>query len=127
MQLQVWDNRKSECFAVMAKIRIETLSGVKTGRLRCWSFSTRKVIGLVYGRKQNESNGNISLCASGCESSNKRFLTIVESVVVAGAFCQRAFERLEPCAVKVASTVLRGERRSNTLLLPDFDIALIFR
>lgn len=119
MRLQVWDNRKSECFAVTAKIRIETLSGVKTGRLRCWSFSTRKLIGLVHGRKQNESNGNISLCASGCESSNKRFLTIVESVVVAGAFCQRAFERLEPCAVKVASTVLRGERRSNTLLLPD--------
>ena len=105
----------------MAGIQVATSSDVKTGRLRCWSFSTRKVIGLVYGRKQNESNGNISLCASGCESSNKRFLTIVESVVVADAFCQRAFERLEPCAVKVASTVLRGESGSNAILLPDFD------
>jgi hypothetical protein len=46
MGLQVWDNRKSEGFAVMAKIRIElscdkpivTLSGVKTSRLRDWSF-----------------------------------------------------------------------------------------
>ena len=28
-------------------------------------------------------------------------------------------QRLEPCAVKVASTVLRGRRCSNVLLLPD--------
>ena len=75
-------------------------------------------------KKANESNGSISLCASGYKSSSKRFRSIVESVVVAGTFCQRAFERLEPCAVKVASTVLRRERRSNTLLLPDFDGAL---
>ncbi len=30
-----------------------------------------------------------------------------------------AFVRLEPCAVKVASTVLRGERGGNVVLLPD--------
>ena len=81
----------------------------------------RKVIESVKEKKANDGSLPTSWCASRCESSNRRFLIIVESVVVAGAFCQRAFERLEPCAVKVASTVLRGERRSNTLLLPDFD------
>jgi hypothetical protein len=29
--------------------------------------------------------------------------------------------RLEPCAVKVASTVLRGRGRSNAVLLPDLN------
>ena len=33
--------------------------------------------------------------------------------------CMEVFVVLEPCAVKVASTVLRGRRRSNALLLPD--------
>lgn len=32
---------------------------------------------------------------------------------------QEDLERLEPCAVKVACTVLRGRRRSNAPLLPD--------
>ena len=64
------------------------------------------------------------MCASGYESSSKRFRSIVESVVVAGTFCQRAFERLEPCAVKVARTVLRRGSGSNITLLSDFDIAV---
>ena len=38
---------------------------------------------------------------------------------------QEAFERLEPCAVKIARTVLRGRERSNPLLLPDLGRALI--
>ena len=46
-------------------------------------------------------------------------LLLLSRRVVVGAFCQRAFERLEPCAVKVASTVLRGESGSNAILLPD--------
>ncbi len=45
--------------------------------------------------------------------------SLVQSVVVAGAFCQRAFERLEPCAVKVARTVLRRGSGSNITLLSD--------
>ncbi len=61
------------------------------------------------------------MCASRYESSNRQQFIIVESAVVVGAFCQRAFERLEPCAVKVASTVLRGESGSNAILLPDLD------
>ena len=32
---------------------------------------------------------------------------------------ERAFEMLEPCAVKVACTVLRGGGRSNPVSLPD--------
>ena len=34
------------------RVRIETLSGAKAGRLRCWSFSMRKVIESVKRRKQ---------------------------------------------------------------------------
>ena len=33
-----------------------------------------------------------------------------------------AFERLEPCAVKAASTVLRGRGGSNVALLPDWTL-----
>jgi hypothetical protein len=32
---------------------------------------------------------------------------------------KRAFERLEPCAIKVARTVLRGGDGSNAISLPD--------
>lgn len=46
---------------------------------------------------------------------------IVQATVVVAAFCQRAFERLEPCAVKVARTVLRGGSGSNVTSLPDLD------
>ena len=35
-----------------------------------------------------------------------------------------AFERLEPCAVKAASTVLRGRGGSNVALLPDWTSSL---
>jgi hypothetical protein len=31
--MRIWECRKSECFSVMEKIEIETLSHVKTGRL----------------------------------------------------------------------------------------------
>ncbi len=34
---------------------------------------------------------------------------------------QGAYERLEPYAGKLARTVLRGERRSNALFLPDLE------
>ena len=34
MELRVWDSRKSECFAVMAKIRVETLLEAKAG----WTY-----------------------------------------------------------------------------------------
>jgi hypothetical protein len=44
---------------------------------------------------------------------------MVESAVVVGAFCQRAFQRLEPIAGKLARWVLRGENGSNVILLPD--------
>ena len=44
---------------------------------------------------------------------------MVESAVVVGAFCQRAFQRLEPIAGKLARWVLRGESGSNVILLPD--------
>ncbi|MCY7345113.1 MAG: hypothetical protein LH614_02750 [Pyrinomonadaceae bacterium] len=62
MELRVWDNRKSECFAVMAKIRIETLSGVKTGRLRDWSFSTGKVIDSA--SEKNANDGSFGLAGA---------------------------------------------------------------
>ncbi len=43
-------------------------------------------------------------CAPATASAGVDIITsIVQSVVVAGAFCQRAFERLEPCAVKVCA------------------------
>ena len=119
--MRVWDNRKSKRRLVMRRIRIETSSGVKTSRLPFWSLSTRKVIESVKRRKQMTAVTSVTCwCASRYFGSNRQFRSIVESVVVAGAFCQRAFERLEPCAGKLASTVLRGERRSNTLLLPDW-------
>ena len=51
---------------------------------------------------------------------------MVESAVVVGAFCQRAFQRLEPIAGKLARWVLRGESGSNVILLPDF-IVLSYR
>jgi hypothetical protein len=37
-----------------------------------------------------------------------------------------AFIVLEPCAVKVASTVLRGRWRSNALLLPAQKVIIIY-
>ena len=43
----------------------------------------------------------------------------MQSTVVVGAFWNRAFERLEPCAVKVARTVLRRGRDGNAALLSD--------
>jgi hypothetical protein len=78
MGLQVSDNRKSEGFAVMAKIRIElscdkpivTLSGVKTSRLRDWSFSTRKVIDSASEKKANDGSFRTCRCASHCENRN---------------------------------------------------------
>ncbi len=50
--------------------------------------------------------------------------SIVQSVVVAGAFCQRAFERLEPIAWKRARWVLRGESDGNAALLLDLCCAV---
>jgi len=38
-----------------------------------------------------------------------------------------AFSRLEPCAVKVASTVLRGRGDGNVTLLPDGSDPYIFQ
>jgi len=38
---------------------------------------------------------------------------------------ERAFEMLEPCAVKVARTVLRGGGRSNPVSLPDHGKAIL--
>jgi len=52
MELRVGDNRKSERRFVMKRIRIETSSDVKTGRLRCWSLSTKTVAESVKRRKQ---------------------------------------------------------------------------
>ena len=46
-------------------------------------------------------------------------VSIVQATVVVAAFCQRAFERLEPCAGKLARTVLRGGSGSNIASLPD--------
>ncbi len=64
-------------------------------------------------------------CAPATASAGVDIITsIVQSVVVAGAFCQRAFERLEPCAVKVARTVLRGGSGGNVASLPDFGCAI---
>ena len=40
---------------------------------------------------------------------------------------KRAFQRLEPDAVKVASPVLRGRSGGNVTLLPDFAVAVLFR
>ena len=37
---------------------------------------------------------------------------------------ERAFEMLEPCAVKVACTVLRGGGRSNPVSLPDLLLSI---
>ena len=117
----VWDNRKSECHFVMKRIRIEISSGAKALQTSVLVFVNKKDCRICQEKNANESNGNISLCASRYESRNGRHFGIVESAVVVGASRKEAFQRLEPCAVKVASTVLRGERRSNTLLLPDFD------
>jgi len=59
-------------------------------------------------------------CAPATASAGVDIITsIVQSVVVAGAFCQRAFERLEPCAVKVARTILRRRGGGNITLLSD--------
>ncbi len=43
----------------------------------------------------------------------------MQAVVVAVAFCQRAFERLEPIAGKLARWVLRRGSGSNIALLSD--------
>ena len=58
-------------------------------------------------------------CAPLTRKGCGQLLSIVESTVVVGAFCQRAFERLESCAMKVASTVLRGGSDGNFTPLPD--------
>ncbi len=59
-----WDNRKSEGFAVMARIRIATLSGAKASRPRCWSLWTRTDAESTSERKANVGSSNTSLCVS---------------------------------------------------------------
>ncbi len=86
-------------------------------------FLNKKSHRICIEKKANESSLLTSLCASHYFGGNRRFLSIVESVVVAGAFCQRAFERLEPIAGKLARWVLRGGSGSNAASLPDWAAA----
>ena len=103
----------------MKRIRIEISSGAKALQTSVLVFVNKKDCRICQEKNANESNGNISLCASRYESRNGRHFGIVESAVVVGASRKEAFQRLEPCAVKVASTVLRGGSDSNITSLPD--------
>ena len=49
----------------------------------------------------------------------------MQSTVVVGAFWNRAFARLEPCALKGARTVLRRGRDGNATPLSDLGKPLI--
>ena len=104
----------------MKRIRIEISSGAKALQTSVLVFVNKKDCRICQEKNANESNGNISLCASRYESRNGRHFGIVESAVVVGASRKEAFQRLEPCAVKVASTVLRGGSDSNITSLPDY-------
>ncbi len=75
--MRVWDNRKSECFAVMAKIKIETLSYAKAGRLRDWSFSTGKVTELANGRKQMKAMETLACALPAMEVAASGFAVLL--------------------------------------------------
>ena len=61
-------------------------------------------------------------CAPFTEQSGVDSITsIVQAVDARCRVSQEAFERLEPCAVKIARTVLRGGDGSNVVSLPDLD------
>ncbi len=74
----------------------------------------------LQGGKQLKA-AEFAACAPSTALADVDIITIiVQSVVVAGAFCHRAFERLEPIAGKLARWVLRGESDGNAALLLDF-------
>ncbi len=125
--MRVWDNRQSKCFAVMAKIRVATLSGAKASRLRCWSLWTRTDDESTSRGKARKGSGDTCLCTfyrfGGCGHHHKYRVLHGCSEGIR----QRVFERLEPCAVKVARTVLRGGSDGNITSLPDLGGAIHYK
>ncbi len=82
-------------------------------------FGREQMTNLLQVGKQEKAVVTLASAPTTVSAGVDIIACIVQSVVVADAFCQRAFERLEPCAVKVARTVLRRGSGSNITLLSD--------
>ena len=123
MGLRVRETGKSESLAVMARIGVQTLPHPK-GTLTsggCWL--TRKV-------EQLETRCSVDKkwrlgTTTGAASQTQKGLTNPTSryrqglTQVKPALSEQGLPVLEPCAMKVASTVLRGGGGGNAASLPD--------
>jgi len=116
--MRAWDNRKSKCRFVMKRIRVEIHSARKRADFGVGLFGREQMTNPLQEGKQVWAVVTLASAPSTVPGVDI-MVSIVQAVVVAAAFCQRAFERLEPCAVKVARTVLRRRSGSNVALLSD--------
>ena len=64
MAMRVWDVRKSECRAVMVRIRVETLPGMKVSPLRTGLSSQENLENRQHEEKQMTTTASLSIGAS---------------------------------------------------------------
>jgi hypothetical protein len=121
MAQRVKDAGESEGRAVMAWIRVQDLPGAKTSRLPAGVSSRGNRINNFYMGKQMTAG----LGLAGAPTSGNAWLPPGRYREVGAVMCwrvslsRRAFEMLEPTALKGARWVLRGGSGSNATSLPD--------